>query len=102
MTAFYGASDLASMLAEFGVAVELEADGVRYETKGILDTVDEDVLAAAGASMVARTTTLVIATGSLGPGLAEHATPTVDGTVRRVVRALSIDDGALTRVFFAR
>lgn len=93
MAFYYGASDLDAMLAEFGVPVVLG----QWTGTGIVDTTDQDLLAAEASHFVGKVMAVVVKTGVL-VGLAEGATLEVDGTSYRVIQAHQQDDGALTRV----
>lgn len=96
--AFYGDSDHDDMLREFGVPVTL--GGVTVN--GIVDLSDQDLYNADAGQFTGKVQPVLVKTGAL-PGLAEHASITVDGTRYTVIQVRQeAPDGAFTRVWLQR
>jgi hypothetical protein len=101
VTTFFGDADIERMLGTFGVPVDLITNSVLYQTKGVVDTTDEDRLTASGQTFVGHFKAVVVKTGTL-VGLAEGVTLNIEGVPHRVMSQRQEDDGALTRVYCAR
>jgi hypothetical protein len=92
--AFFGDADLDAMLADFGVPVGVGSTTVN----GIRDQSQDEVADPEyGSGLISRSVFVRVKTGAL-PGLAPGAAITVDGASLVVVRALELDDGAITRI----
>jgi hypothetical protein len=101
--AYYGASDIDGMLAEFGAPIAIVVAGERHEGIGIVDTADSELLRdlPQATVLVGKIISVLVKTDAL-PGIAEGASLEVDGAARRIISVQQIDDGALTRVLVAR
>lgn len=97
MATYFGASELDEMIAMFGVPVVVGGTS----GMGIVDITDPSMLPANTTSFVGHQIFVQVKTGFFA-GLAEGASISVEGVAYRVVAALQIDDGALTRVQCAR
>lgn len=94
MTTYFGADDLSVLLDDFGVDVVLGEDSV----KGLLDEVDEEILASGAPSPVTgKGVVFVLVTGSL-PALLEGSILTSEGKTYKVRQRMQVGDGAYTRV----
>jgi hypothetical protein len=93
----FGDDDLAYMLGEdFGVDVVYSGTTV----KGIVDEMDEAMLAGHMVSQVGRIRSVLVKTGSIAP--VPEGSITVNGTVFKVYDVREeAPDGRLTRVFLA-
>jgi hypothetical protein len=90
----FGDADINVMLGQLGVPVSIgssSAYGIRDQSH------DEVADPQYGSGLVSRAVSVLVKTGALA-GLAPGASITVDGKALVVVRALEIDDGALTRI----
>lgn len=94
----YGADDIETMLADFGVAVHVVGDPVPAETVlALVDAPDELILqsAAGQGGVMGCRRMATVKTGSL-PGLDEGVQITLDGQTKYARVVTAIDDGALT------
>lgn len=96
--AFDPLPDLAFILRDAPGSVVVSLNGAT--THGVLDTTDEDLLAAEASHLAANVTVLVVATGSL-PGLAEGTTIQHSGARWRVGMIRRIGIGDTTRIYCA-
>lgn len=94
--AFYGESDIPTMLAEFGADVTIGAETV----KGLVD-IEAAHLVQSETYVQGKNVVAIIKTGSLA-GLAVNATIIVDGVTYKVREHVPHDlDGALTKILCA-
>lgn len=96
MATHYGASDLPTMVGEFGVPVVFVNRGEVYTGKALLDEADEELLRAEGGGFAGRVMRLEYITEDF-PGLAADAVLTVDGEDYTVLFVRLLEDGAMSR-----
>ena len=94
---FYGASDVDTLLREFGVPVVRGSES----TTGIVDEVDIEMMAGDGATFVGHQTSILVRTGSLEDPAAQDII-VVNGVRYRVATVSQVDDGGLTRLLCAQ
>ena len=97
MADYYGASDLPSMLTEFGVPVSVGS----ASSVGLLDQSDSGMLPAGTNSFVGKEIVLTVQTGSMA-GLVSGATIIANGNTYKIIQAWQADDGAVTKIHCAR
>lgn len=91
--AFFGASDLPAMLADFGVPIAWAA----VSGLGIVDVADEESMGAQAGSFSGKERVVRLETERFA-GLGEGETLTVDSVDYYVISVHQEGDGALTRV----
>jgi len=99
---FYGAADLAAMLAGVGGHDFKLASLGSGTAKGLVDSIDETRLQDQSIALQGTTTIVTIATGSLvGLAAGSELIDLTDAIHYRVQNFKLIDDGALTEIFAA-
>lgn len=93
---YYNEAEIQAIIDEFGVAVVIAG----VTSKGIVDRIDEELLAGMQTKAMGRMISVIVKTGTF-PGLVERVQATVEGTVYRVREIMRLDDGALTKFLCA-
>lgn len=95
---FYGASDLDTMLAEFGVPVEFTRNGFITTGRGIIDVIGVEAIDTGIGNFTATVTTVIVKTGAF-PNMHTGMSLKVNGVSYVIVTIRQEADGAITRVY---